>query len=101
MLRLCDNWVLEVYGFGKKLSDYISYFFVLYVENVYDASAMFKHRIRIRGNQFLNKLLYDNCNSIRSIYERYKEVAINVFTCKSCIEVFVELRHKDYKINEE
>ena len=72
MFRLCANWTLEVYGFGEKLSDHITEFFKIYAEQMWDESTMFKHRIQIRGNQHLNKLLHDNSSGIRSVYERYK-----------------------------
>jgi len=72
LLRICATWILECYGFGEKMAEHITEFFKIFVEPAFDDSTMFKHRIQIRGNQFLNKLLHDNTNGLRHIFERYK-----------------------------
>jgi len=58
---------------------------------------MFEHRAKIRGNLFLNKLLHDNNNGLRSIYERYKN-DLNIFTIGSAQEVFDGCYHDDYEM---
>ena len=72
IVRLCGTWVLEIYGFNAKICDHIEEFFQIYVEPAWEVSTMFRHRIQIRGNQYLNKLLHDNGEGLRSIFERYK-----------------------------
>ena len=32
IVRLCFIWVLEMYGYGRLMSDYIEEFFMIYVE---------------------------------------------------------------------
>ena len=64
-MRLCATWVLEVYGFNEKICDHIDEFFKIYVEPTWEVSTMFRHRIQMRGNKFLNKLLYDNHEGLR------------------------------------
>ena len=91
MVRLCATWVLQVYGFGEKISDHIHEFFKIYVEPPWEESTMFRHRIQIRGNQHLNKLLYDNGNGLRSIFERYKTEENSLFTRNSAKAIFAEL----------
>jgi len=61
---------------------------------------MYDHRALIRGNKFLNKLLHDNNNGLRSIYERYKN-DINTFTVESATEIFIDLKHVNYDITED
>ena len=100
MLRLAATWILEVYGYGEKMADHICEFFKIFVEPYWEESKMFAYRMQIRGNQHLNKLLFDNTNGLRSIFERYKTAA-NLFTSASAINIFGQLRHQDYQVNNE
>ena len=92
MVRLAATWVFEKYGYGERLSDHLDDFFAIYVQPTYEKTTMFEHRSKIRGNNYLNKLLYDNNNGLRSIYEIYKNEE-NCFTMDSAIEVFTGLEH--------
>jgi len=82
------------------MSDHITEFFKIYVEHAYEESTMFKHRIQIRGNQHLNKLLYDNTNGLRHIFERYKTNDHDSnqlqFTVYSARTIFEGLKHSNY-----
>ena len=78
-----------MYGFGKKISDHIQQFFSIYINPTSEQSTMFKQRIQFRGNQHLNKLLYDNGLGLRSIYERYKADETNTFTLQSAYNIFL------------
>ena len=80
------------------MADHITEFFKIFVEPAFEDSTMFKHRLQIRGNQFLNKLLHDNTNGLRHIFERYKVDYQNkpLFTKKSAVDVFGGLKHRDF-----
>ena len=60
-------------------------------------STMLDHRTQIRNNNFLNKLLHDNTNGLRSIYERYKNDS-NLFTLECANNIFEDLQHPDYSM---
>jgi len=97
MVRLGAMWVMEVYGYGKSLSDHLDEFLRIYVSPLYDETTMYDHRTLIRGNKFLNKLLHDNNSGLRSIYERSKN-DLSFFTIKSSLDVFLQLKHPDYQV---
>ena len=67
------------------------------MQPTYDQTTMYEHRSQIRGNDFLNKLLHDNNNGLRSIYERYKD-ELNFFTMESAIQLFKELKDENFKM---
>jgi len=94
MLRLGATWIQESYSFKENLADHIDEFFRLYIHPPFRETTMYDHRELIRENKFLNKLLNDNNNSLRSIFERYKN-DYNNFTRDSAVRIFKEIDNKD------
>jgi len=97
VLRLCSTWVFEMFGYGEKISNRLDEFCQIYVKPTLKELNIYGHREQIRANKFLNKLLRDNNNGIRSIYESYKNDSY-LFTVKSAFSIFSELEHDMYYV---
>ena len=80
------------------MSDHIDEFFQIYILPYTKESETHKQRDEIRESLYLNKLLYDNNNSLRLIYELYKDEESGYFTLKSANLIFMVLEDPEIEL---